>query len=187
MTAPAANRMPRPGSADASREAPMEPQALTSTPDRSIAQRMQALAHGNDVRLKRAQFKRDLKAGRVSIIDAINAPPPWLEEAKLYDLLLAVPRYGRVRVNKVFKIVGISPVKRVAGISARQRADLLVVLGGGSIPSRAGSVPSRAQIVHSLPEPPCRSPRPFSGACSRPPSWTTARSTTATSSPSRTR
>jgi hypothetical protein len=187
MTAPAANRMPRPGSADASREAPMEPQALTSTPERSIAQRMQALAHGNDVRLKRAQFKRDLKAGRVSIIDAITAPPPWLEGPSSTTCCSPSPSYGRVKVNKVFKIVGISPVKRVAGISARQRADLLVVLGGGSIPSRVRQRPLARADRALAPAAPVPEPTTFQRRVLAPPSWTTARSTTATSSPSRTR
>jgi hypothetical protein len=38
-----------------------------ATPERSLDQRMDALGRANEVRALRAQLKRDLKAGRVSI------------------------------------------------------------------------------------------------------------------------
>ncbi len=55
-------------------------------------------------------------------------PPACLETAKLLDLLLAVPGFGRVKANKVLTGCRISPSKTVGGLSARQRADLVEFL-----------------------------------------------------------
>ena len=73
----------------------------TAAPERSLVQRMEALQRANEIRTQRAQLKRDLKAGRVSIHDLLLEPPEYVETAKVFDMLLAVPKYGRVKVNKV--------------------------------------------------------------------------------------
>ena len=72
-----------------------------SAPERSLHQRMEALQRANDVRSARAKLKRDLKAGRQPIHELLLDPPEYLETAKVFDLLLAVPKYGRVKVNKI--------------------------------------------------------------------------------------
>jgi hypothetical protein len=64
-------------------------------------QRMDALRRANEVRTLRAQLKRDLKAGRVSIGALLLDPPPFLETAKVFDILLALPRHGRVKATKM--------------------------------------------------------------------------------------
>jgi len=95
---------------------------------RSHMQRMDALARANHIRSQRAQLKRELKAGRVSIADLLVQPPSCIDTAKVFDLLLAVPRYGRVKVNKVLAHCRISPSKTVGGLSERQRAELVTML-----------------------------------------------------------
>ena len=52
---------------------------------------MDALTRANEVRTFRAQLKR-LKAGRVSIGALLRDPPPYLESAKVLDMLLALPK-----------------------------------------------------------------------------------------------
>jgi hypothetical protein len=89
---------------------------------------MDALARANDIRSKRARLKRDLKAGRQSINGLLLAPPEYVETAKVCDMLLAVPKYGRVKVNKILAICRISPSKTIGGLSERQRAELVKLL-----------------------------------------------------------
>jgi hypothetical protein len=89
---------------------------------------MDALQRANDIRTRRAQLKRDLKAGRVSIHQLLTKPPEYLETAKVFDMLLAVPKYGRVKVNKILQICRISPSKTIGGLSERQRAELVSLL-----------------------------------------------------------
>jgi len=89
---------------------------------------MDALARANDIRTRRAQLKRDLKAGRISIHALLEDPPEFLETAKVFDMLLAVPKYGRVKANKVLTTCRISPSKTIGGLSERQRNELVGLL-----------------------------------------------------------
>ena len=77
---------------------------------------MEALQRANDIRTRRAQLKRDLKAGRQPIDELLLEPPEFLETAKVFDLLLAVPKYGRVKVNKILTQCKISPSKTVEAL-----------------------------------------------------------------------
>jgi len=89
---------------------------------------MEALQRANDIRTRRAQLKRDLKGGRVSIHDLLLRPPEYLETAKVFDMMLAVPKYGRVKVNKILQQCRISPSKTIGGLSERQRTELVSLL-----------------------------------------------------------
>src|ERR687894_2528427 len=104
------------------------PSKHSAAPERSLVQRMDALQKANEIRTRRAQLKRDLKAGRVSIHDLLRSPPEYLETAKVFDMLLAVPKYGRVKVNKILVTCRISPSKTIGGLSERQRNELIASL-----------------------------------------------------------
>src|SRR6476660_7829452 len=97
-------------------------------PERSLTQRMEALKRANDIRTRRASLKRDLKAGCVHIHGLLLDPPEYLETAKAFDLLLAVPKYGRVKVKPILSYGRISPSKTVGGLSERQRGELVSFL-----------------------------------------------------------
>jgi len=86
------------------------------------------LALANVVRTQRAQVKRDLKAGRVAIHTLLLDPPAFLETAKVFDVLLAVPTFGRVRVHRLLTQCRISPSKTIGGLSERQRDALVELL-----------------------------------------------------------
>ncbi len=104
------------------------PSKHAAAPERSLLQRMDALQRANEIRTRRAQLKRDLKAGRVSIHTLLLDPPEYLETAKVFDMLLAVPKYGRVKVNKILSQCRISPSKTIGGLSERQRGELVSLL-----------------------------------------------------------
>src|SRR5665647_3788181 len=108
-------------------------------PERSLNQRMDALARANQIRIQRAQLKRDLKAGRRSIHLLLLDPPEYVETAKVFDMLLAVPKYGRVKVNKILAHCRIAPSKTIGGLSERQRTELISLLhhcvGPSAIPT----------------------------------------------------
>ena len=100
----------------------------SAAPERSLTQRLDALERANKVRTRRAQLKRDLKSGRCSIHTLLVKPPDYIETAKVFDMLLAVPKYGRVKVNKVLTQCRISPSKTIGGLSQRQRDELVKLL-----------------------------------------------------------
>jgi hypothetical protein len=100
----------------------------TPVPERTHDQRMKALRRANDIRTRRAQLKRDLKAGKTSVDGLLLDPPEWVMTAKVFDMILAVPKYGRVKANKILGQCRISPSKTIGGLSQRQRAELVQML-----------------------------------------------------------
>jgi len=89
---------------------------------------MRALRRANDIRTRRAQLKRDLKAGKTQVETLLHDPPDWVMSAKVFDMILAVPKYGRVKANKILGQCRISPSKTIGGLSQRQRAELVQML-----------------------------------------------------------
>jgi hypothetical protein len=100
-------------------------QASSAAPERSLDQRMEALKRANDIRSKRAQLKRDLKAGKQRIQTLLMDPPEYVQTAKVIDMLMAVPKYGRVKTNRILTNCRISPSKTIGGLSERQRSELV--------------------------------------------------------------
>jgi hypothetical protein len=94
-------------------------------PLRSLDQRMDALRRANDVRVRRAQLKKDLKEGRVRIEQILGNPPEYVSTAKVIDILMAVPKFGRVKAARFLNTCRISQSKTVGGLSDRQRAELI--------------------------------------------------------------
>ncbi len=101
---------------------------FTELSQRSHEQRLQALAQANRVRHLRAEFKRDLKHGRVALSAAIADPPDYLAAARVAELLMALPRYGRVKTTHLLAHCRVSEKKTLAGLSLRQRRELIAAL-----------------------------------------------------------
>jgi hypothetical protein len=98
------------------------------TPERSHQQRMDALRRANDVRSERARLKESLRNGEVSITQVLLDPPVCVHTAKVLDLVLAAPKYGRVKANKLLERCRVSSSKTVNGLTPRQRKELLDML-----------------------------------------------------------
>ena len=86
-----------------------------AAPERSLDQRMEALKRANDIRTARAKLKKDLKAGRAEINALLLDPPEYVITAKVFDMSLAVPKYGRVKTNRILNQCRISPPRRLGG------------------------------------------------------------------------
>jgi len=97
----------------------------THAPVRSLDQRMDALRRANDVRVRRAKLKKDLKDGRVRVETILGNPPEYVETAKVIDILMAVPKFGRVKAARFLNTCRISQSKTVGGLSERQRSELI--------------------------------------------------------------
>ena len=94
-------------------------------PMRSLDQRMEALKRANDIRVKRARLKKDLKEGRAQIEQILADPPEYVSTAKVFDMLMAVPKFGRVKATRFLNQCRISRSKTVGGLSDRQRGELI--------------------------------------------------------------
>jgi len=89
---------------------------------------MDALKRANDIRVRRAKLKKDLKDGHVKIEKILEDPPEYVSTAKVFDMLLAVPKFGRVKAARFLNQCRISQSKTVGGLSDRQRAELIGLL-----------------------------------------------------------
>jgi len=87
---------------------------------------MDALKRANDVRVRRAKLKKDLKDGRVRIETILGNPPEYVSTAKVIDILMAVPKFGRVKAARFLNTCRISQSKTVGGLSERDP-------GGGTL------------------------------------------------------
>jgi hypothetical protein len=86
---------------------------------------MEALKRANDIRVRRAQLKKDLKTGSANIDDILRNPPEFVSTAKVFDILMAVPKFGRVKAARFLNQCRISQSKTVGGLSERQRTELI--------------------------------------------------------------
>lgn len=93
-----------------------------------MTQRREALKKANHVRTRRATLKKDVKGGRVLIHDLLLDPPEYIETMKVFDMLLQIPKHGRVKAHKALKECRISTSKTFGGLSPRQRTDLVSYL-----------------------------------------------------------
>ena len=69
-------------------------------------------------------MKRDLKASKVKVQTLLMDPPEYVQTAKVIDMLMAVPKYGRVKTNRSSISAG-SRRRRRSVFSERQRAELV--------------------------------------------------------------
>jgi hypothetical protein len=108
--------------------APSSVESPAAVPERTHEQRMRALRRANEIRSARARLKRDLKGGKAQIERLLLDPPDYVLSAKAFDMILAVPKYGRVKANKILTQCRISPSKTIGGLSERQRTELVHLL-----------------------------------------------------------
>lgn len=94
-------------------------------PVRSLDQRMAALEVANRIRIDRAKMKRALKAGSMSVIDVLAEPEGYAYGMKVEQLLIAVPKIGKVKTMLLMRDCMIASSKTVGGLSPRQRDELI--------------------------------------------------------------
>ncbi|MCA1703849.1 MAG: hypothetical protein LC808_11530 [Actinobacteria bacterium] len=106
-------------------EAASERDVVSHEPRVRADQRQDALRQARETRALRAVLKRDLKEGRASVEDILGRPPEWLTAARVSEILLSLPGFGRVKVNRLLNLCRIAPSKTLGGLSERQRSELL--------------------------------------------------------------
>lgn len=104
----------------------MSPSTLAPTREQALA----ALEKANRIRRVRAGVKRDLKAGEIQAWPLIADPGDELLNMRGYDVLLAIPKFGVVKAQRLLVSHRISLRKTLGGITDRQRAELVAALKG---------------------------------------------------------
>jgi len=101
---------------------------MASTPQRSLDQRMDALRRANEIRSQRADLKKQLKSGELAVYDLIDRPPEFVLTAKVFDMIVAAPKYGKVKATRLLNQCRISQGKTLGGLSERKRQELVELL-----------------------------------------------------------
>lgn len=108
--------------------------APSRAPERSLDQRLDALARANLVRTARKEMKAWLgtlppRASTERSARLVREPLVGVNDTmKVYDQLLACRGLGHVGASKLLRRLHISPSKTVGGLSPRQRDALTVAL-----------------------------------------------------------
>lgn len=89
-------------------------------------QRTQALAKAAEARKKRAELKGELKSGKRSLGDVLErSTDNTVGKMKVATVLESLPGVGKVRAQKLMEEMDISASRRVRGLGAKQRQQLL--------------------------------------------------------------
>lgn len=104
------------------------PSKTAQTPQRSLDQRLDALRRANEIRSLRAQLKKELKSGTLSVEAVIKEPKDFVLTAKVFDIIVAAPKYGKVKATRLLNQCRISQGKTLGGLSTRQRDELVDLL-----------------------------------------------------------
>jgi hypothetical protein len=93
-------------------------------------QHMQALAQANKVRLARAELKRQVADGELSVADVVLDCPWEAESMTIADLLMSQHRWGRTRCRRFLVQLSMNETKRIGSMTDRQRRCLAGRLRG---------------------------------------------------------
>ncbi|MBA2706836.1 MAG: hypothetical protein H0U59_03410 [Gemmatimonadaceae bacterium] len=93
-----------------------------------LEQRDKSLRLANEVRVARAQLKRDLRAGAVNPIRLVMDPPDYAARMTVSTMLRAVPKVGVVKAKAIPRRAGFSEDRRLADLTDRQRHQFAMAL-----------------------------------------------------------
>ncbi len=99
------------------------PQPPSLTPE----QRQAALEKAAQARKARAELKDHLKSGRTSLSDLLAKADSdeTVGKMKVLAVLESLPGTGKVKARRLMEQVGISETRRLQGLGAKQREQLL--------------------------------------------------------------
>ena len=98
-----------------------QPPALTAE------QRQAALDKAAKVRRDRAEVKEKLKMGSITLTELLKQAETdeTVGKMKVLSVLESLPGLGKVKARRLMETVGISDSRRLQGLGAKQRAELL--------------------------------------------------------------
>ena len=97
-------------------------------PQLTDEQRKAALEKAAQARHERAELREKIKSGKVTLKDVLDSDDPIASRMKVSTLIESLPGYGKAKAAKVMDELGISATRRVKGLGARQREQLVEAL-----------------------------------------------------------
>ena len=102
---------------------------MPTPPVLTAQDRAAALEKAARIRKERAEIKRQLKCAELSLRQIFDqsASNEAISKMRVLTLLESLPALGHVKARRVLEQVGIAESRRVQGLGANQRAELLKV------------------------------------------------------------
>ncbi len=97
-------------------------------PQLTDEQRKAALEKAAQARHERAELREKIKSGKVTLQDVLDSDDPIASRMKVSTLIESLPGYGKAKAAKIMDELGISATRRVKGLGARQREQLVEAL-----------------------------------------------------------
>ena len=96
-----------------------------AVPKLSTEERAQALAKAQEMRTKRMELRKELKAGNIALQEVLKRDDEIVSRMKVKYLLESLPNIGKITANAIMEEVGINESRRIQGLGKRQKAMLL--------------------------------------------------------------
>ena len=109
-------------------------------------QHLRALERANQVRLARAELKRQVAGEEISASQVILDCPWEAASMSISDLLMCQRRWGRARCRRVLISLGVPENKQIGTLTERQRSALAACLDAGGRSGADGATPRRAHV-----------------------------------------
>ena len=97
-------------------------------PQLTDEQRKAALEKAAAARHARAELREKIKNGDVTLEEVLDSDDPIASRLKVSALIESLPGYGKAKAAKIMDELGISATRRVKGLGARQREQLIEAL-----------------------------------------------------------
>ena len=97
-------------------------------PQLTDEQRKAALEKAAAARHARAELREKIKKGEVTLSSVLESDDAVATRMKVSALIESLPGYGKAKATKIMDELGISATRRVKGLGARQREQLIEVL-----------------------------------------------------------
>lgn len=97
-------------------------------PQLTDEQRKAALEKAAKARHERAELREKIKSGKVSLESVLESDDPIASRMNVSTLIESLPGYGKAKAAKIMDELGISASRRVKGLGARQREQLVEAL-----------------------------------------------------------
>lgn len=96
-----------------------------AVPNLSTEERAKALEKAQEMRTKRMELRKELKAGKVTLAEVLKRDDEIVTRMKVKYLLESLPNVGKITAVSIMEEIGINESRRIQGLGKRQLAMLL--------------------------------------------------------------
>ena len=93
-------------------------------PELTEEERMQGLEKAKEARTKRAEWRKKLATGEVTVRETLECEDPAIQRMPVQLMIRSVPGLGPAKTKKLMKEMHIAPNRRIKGLGCRQKAEL---------------------------------------------------------------